>query len=459
MANQTIKSGIQNAGDIDIADVTLICANGIQIDLKPFMVEINITEDIFSTSMYGNIAIADSLGIVENGPIIGEEYIRIDVGTPGLDARITKTFRVFNISDRNVVLDDKSQVFIMHFCSPEVFVDTMSKIYKSFSGRVDDVAANIYDNYLNVARNIIVNPQTGQFVESDDSTTLTVLNETDNNIKFTCPGWGAMKTLSWLASKSIAKNTKASDGLFYESSQGFYWGSVGTIIQAWKAAQKVAGEFYYSPSNLRINETGTVAVSGVQYSVPNLTREYKIVENFTILDSFNTLKSNNTGYYANQILTVDMVHKSYKYNNFDYVQDFANYPHMDSYAPFTTNQFRNPNMVTSVEYQHPQIYDGVAGNISDRVSAIKQNRMSILAGLSNIRIEGTVAGRTDFEVGSVIYFAMPKMGPKDASDKTEQYDRYMSGLYLVSCIRHKITNLKHVMICEMVKDSFDNAIQ
>jgi hypothetical protein len=459
MANETIKTGIQNAGDIDIADVTLICSNGKQIDMKPFMVEINLTEDIFSTSLYGNIVITDSLGIIENGPIVGEEYIRIDVGTPGLGARISKTFRVFNISDRNVVIDDKSQVFILHFCSPEVFIDTMSKIYKTFDGRVDNVASLIYLNYLNMARNIVVNAQTNQFVDSDELSTLTVLNDTDNNIKFTCPGWGAMKTLSWLASKSISKDTKSGDGLFFETSQGFYWGSVGTIINAWKSAKRVNGEFYYSPSNLRINETGTVAVQGVQYTVPNLTREYKIVENFTILDSFNTLKSNQSGYYANQILTVDMINKQYKYNNFDYVKDFDNYPHMDQYAPFTQNQFRNPNMVTQVAFQHPGVFTGTKGNISERVAAIKQNRASLLSGLSNIRIEVTVPGRSDFEAGGVVYFAMPKMGPKDESDKTEQYDNYLSGLYLVSCIRHKITDLKHTMICELVKDSFDNPIQ
>lgn len=455
---ETIKNGIQNAGDINVAEVTLICANGTQIDLIPFMVEVNITEDIFSTSLYGNIVVTDSLGIIENGPIVGEEYIRMDFNTPGLDARIYKTFRVYNLSNRTVALDDKSQVFVMHFCSPEVFVDAMDKIYKTFEGRIDDVAANLYTNYLNVSRNIVVNGNTKQFVESDDTSVLTVLNETDNNIKFTCPGWGALKTLSWLASKSIAKDTKASDGLFYESTQGYYWGSIGTIINAWKASGKVAGDFYYTPSNQRINETGTVAVNGVQYTAPNLNRDYKVVEDFSIIDTFNTLKSNVSGYYANQVLTVDVINKSYIYNNFDYVQDFGKYPHLDKYPPFTTNQFRNPAMVTEVQYQHPGLFNKSPANINERAAAIRQNRRSLLSGYSNIKIEVTVPGRTDFEAASVVYFAMPKMGPKDTTDKTESYDKYMSGLYLVTCVRHKFTHDKHTMIMELVKDSFDNPI-
>jgi hypothetical protein len=454
-----IKSGVQHAGDINIVDVSLICANGTTIDLLPFMVECNVTEDIFATSLYGNIVIADSIGIIENGPIIGEEYVRVDFQTPGMTAHIAKTFRVFNISDRNVALDDKTQVFVMHFCSPEVYIDAMNKIFKTFEGRVDQVAANVYTNYLNVARNIIVNPKSNQFVDSDDSTSMTILTETDNNIKFTCPGWGALKTLSWLAAKSIDKDTKASDGLFYESTQGYYWGSIGTILSAWKQSKKVAGEFYYSPSNRRINESGTVAVDGVQYTVPNLNRDYKVVEDFQIIDSFNTLKSNVSGYYANQVLTVDLIHKGYKYNNFDYVQDFAKYPHLDKYPPFTTSQFRNPQMVTEVAYQHPSLFNNAPANINERVAAIKQNRKSLLAGYSNIKIEVTVPGRTDFEAASVVYFAMPKMGPKDGSDKTEAFDKYMSGLYLVTCIRHKFTHDRHTMIMELVKDSFDNPIK
>lgn len=456
MANETIKTGIQNAGDIDIADVTLICSNGTQIDLRPFMAELNLTEDVFSPSLYGNIVVADSLGLIELGPIVGEEYIRIDLNTPGLDARISKTFRVYHISDRNVVMDDKSQFFILHFCSPEVFVDSMSKIYKTFSGRVDDVAGTVYTNYLQTSRNIVVNKQ-NQFVDSDNQTQMTILNATDNTIKFTCPGWGALKTLSWLASKSIAKDTKASDGLFFESSQGFYWGSIGAIINAYKSEKALSAEFYYSPSNLRIPE-GPVAVSGVQYTAPNLTREYKIMEDFKVLDSFNTLKSNQSGYYANQVLAVDLIAKDYSYNNFDYVADYDKYPHMDKYPPFTASQFRNPQMVTEVAYSTPGLFDGVKGNINERQPAIVQNRKSLLAGLSNIRIEGVVPGRTDFEAGSLVFFGMPKMGPKDGTDKTEGFDEYMSGLYMVSCIRHKINNQKHVMIVELVKDSFETAI-
>jgi hypothetical protein len=455
---QAIKNGVQSAGDINIVEVTLICANGVQIDLMPFMIECNITEDIFSTSLYGNIAITDSLGIIENGPIVGEEYIRVDFQTPGMDAHINKTFRVYSLTDRTAPIDDKSQVFILHFCSPEVFVDAMSKIFKTFEGRVDDVASTIYTGYLNVARNIVVNANNKQFVESEDTTTLTVLNETDNNIKFTCPGWGALKTLSWLAAKSIAKDTKASDGLFYESTQGYYWGSVGTVINAWKGAGRVAGEFYYSPSNQRINESGTVAVDGVQYTVPNLNRDYKIVEEFKVIDTFNTLKSNLSGYYANQVLTVDMIHKSYKYNNFDYIQDFDKYPHLEKNPPFTAGQFRNPDMVTEVQYQHPSLFNNVTANVNERIAAIRQNRKSLLTGYSNIKVEVTVPGRTDFEAASVVYFGFPKMGPKDGSDKTEKFDKYLSGLYLVTCVRHKFTLDRHMMIMELVKDSFDKAI-
>jgi hypothetical protein len=454
---EPIKKGIQNAGDVNVADVTLICSNGQQIDLIPFMAELNITEDIFSPAMYGNIVIADSLGIIEAGPIIGEEYLRVDVVTPGMDdTRINKTFRVYNISNRELVQDDKSQVFILHFCSQEVFIDSIAKIYKTFSGRVDEVAAKVYVDYLQTGRNIVINKD-NQFVDSEDSTVMVIPNDFDNQVKFTCPGWGAMKTLSWLASKSLTSDKKAADTLFYESSKAFYFGSIGSIMKSFTDQKKVAASFYYSPSNHRIIE-GPIAVNGVQYTAPNLNREYKIVEDFRVLDQFNTLKSNQNGYYANQVLTVDLMNKGYKYNDFDYVASFDNYNHLDKFAPFTSGQFRNPNLVTQVAYQTPGMFDGITGNIDERVAAIKQARMSLLGGLTNIRIEGTVPGRTDFEVGSVVYFGMPKLGPKDGKDQTEAFDEYMSGLYLVSAIRHKIDVQKHVMIVEMVKDSFDTAI-
>ena len=71
----------------------------------------------------------------------------------------------------------------------------------------------------------------------------------------------------------------------------------------------------------------------------------------------------------------------------------------------------------------------------------------------------TVNGRSDIEVGGIVRFDFPSITPKDSNTlESDGTDKYLSGLYLITAIRHKITPLKHMMIMELVKDSAKTAL-
>lgn len=448
----TTQNGPQLAGDISIQDLTLIGANGKTFDISSFMIELNIYEDIFSPTMYGNILLSDSINVIEKLPIIGEEYLRIKVDTPGLSSPIYKTFRVYSVSDRHVVLDDKTQGFILHFCSNEVFVDSLNKLYGTFSGTISDVAGDIFQNYLLTGRNIVVDGS-GNLTDSTDTSTLNVTDITSNKATFTSPGWGPLKCMSWLAAKSLSASFKSADFLFFESNKQFYFGSISSIINGYKSANYIAAAFYYKQSNIR--EAGNnVTVDGVQYTPPDLNREYSIAQNFTIVDQFNSLKNTNDGYYSSQMLSLNLTTKKYAYNNYDYGANFDTYKHTDKYPMFSQSQFRNPQSHRIVNVQQTNLYDGSRHNTNELAPQVMQNRISLLRGFSNLTIEMAVPGRTNFEVGGIVYFEHPQLGPKDESDATrEAKDKYLSGLYLVTAVRHKISQKKHVMILSASKDS------
>ena len=451
---QSVNDGVSAAGDILINELTIISYDGHEIDLQPFLVELNLIEEIFSTCLYGNIMISDARGLIEKLPLIGEEYIRIDIKTPGTDFNITKTFRVYHISDRIMVNTDKSQSFTLHFCSPELFADALNKIHKTFEGRIDNVAETIYKNYLMTARNIKVDKDSNKFIESEDSTDMTILSESQNNVKFTSPGWGPIKCLSWLAAKAIPKDKKIADCLFFETCKNFYWGSISSIFDEYKTRKEVVAEYIYSPTNVNIRKPGeAVSVDGVQYKVPDVQRDYKILQDFTILDSFNTLRDTQTGFYASQLITIDLLNKKFEYNDFDYIESYKDGSHLNKFAPFSKTQFRTPLSHVTVGFVHPNLYTGFADNVNEMIAKTKQARLSYIQGLSSMVVSGTVPGRTDMECGSVVAFSFPSLQPKSIEDSTGILDPQLSGLYLLTCIRHKITSLKHNMIIEMVKDS------
>ena len=75
-----------NVSDIRVDDLSIRTANA-AFDLKPFLIEMNIEENIFKTSLTGSIVLSDSYNIPEKFPIVGEETVNINISLSGIDGR------------------------------------------------------------------------------------------------------------------------------------------------------------------------------------------------------------------------------------------------------------------------------------------------------------------------------------------------------------------------------------
>ena len=74
---------LQKAGDVIYNEVLLVTNGGI-IDIRDFVVEINIYEDMFSPCLHGNVIIRDTQNLIEKVPLIGDEILTLDISTPQL---------------------------------------------------------------------------------------------------------------------------------------------------------------------------------------------------------------------------------------------------------------------------------------------------------------------------------------------------------------------------------------
>jgi hypothetical protein len=85
---------------------------------------------------------------------------------------------------------------------------------------------------------------------------------------------------------------------------------------------------------------------------------------------------------------------------------------------------------------------------------IHGNRLSSMLELTNIKMNMTIPGRTDAEVGRILYFEYPSMGGKSEGDTgSSAQDKLYSGYYLITAIHHKVNKLEHQMVMEVIKDS------
>ena len=129
------KEILQAPGQIEINEIKLISLNkGISISLLDYLVEINLYESVFDPIVTGSIILSDSRNLTSLFPLIGDEYLFINVKTPSLTDKdsIYKTFRIYSLENKNYVNDGSTMVYELGIMSTEGFNDVLNPIYKSF---------------------------------------------------------------------------------------------------------------------------------------------------------------------------------------------------------------------------------------------------------------------------------------------------------------------------------------
>lgn len=440
---------VQQAGDVKL-DVKLLYGRDKEFNLITFIGELNLFEDIYAQGLYGNILVIDALNLSQVLDLTGDEYVTIKIETPSTQTPIYKTFKVYSISDKVMINDTGKQSFIMHFCSPELFVDALSPVYKTFKkAKVHEHATKVFEN------NIAVNRVAGK----QGYTSMIISDETSNEIQFTSPGWRPGKILNWLASKARSRSGKNPNYLYFESNKAFYFASIEKMIESIgnsTASSKplVFENYYVTPSKWTDN-----ALNDNRFT-DNISRQYQKVINMRVIETYNALKNTQNGYLANRLYTFDVVNKKRKIYDYDHVNNWDTYSHLGKRPPFplgspeSSGNLRAVAGFNQIYMQHDQLYTGVKNNVGEQAGETVTRRTSAMAELNNFKLEITVPGRTDIEVGLVVYLHYPDATPKDLSDlNTNKDDSLYSGLYLISAIRHQINLVSHVMVLELVRDA------
>lgn len=440
------QDSIQKAGSVLIKELKIITSENIIFDISDFLIELNLFEDIFSSYLKGNLVLTDSRNLIELGPLIGEEYLILKLQTPTFNQIISKTFRIYKVSDRTVIRDNNTQNFILHFASIELFYDILLPLFIPFEGTVHEVAGKIFSDYIASNRDWQISTSNNSIKELEYTTPLTVLNATSNKVKFISPGWTPFKCINWLASKAIPKDLKAKNYLFFESNKSFYFGSVEYIYKEAIENNLLIGKYFIAASNIR---DGAIS--------PDINREYFIAKDVIMLETTDHIKNYTNGYLANRLITLDLYNKRFDITDYDYVSQYKEQFHTSgagaSATPvFTKDSLRNFTSDISFYPVQPKLYDNFSDNINEKYKEIYGNRKSSLLDLNNIRMNITIPGRTDVEVGHMLYFSYPALGNADESTN-EKEDKQYSGYYLITAIHHKVNKIEHTMTMEIIKDS------
>jgi len=403
-----------------------------ELDITNMILEMNIYEDLYTNWLTGTITVSDSIDVINNLPLIGEEKLDIEYKTPTLDDSIglvSNTFYITKIADRKLI-NENAQVYIIHFMSSEAFTDLHVKIGRAYRGQFSDIAKRIFTeaDALGVSEDVAVRAR---------------IEETSNGFKFVAPGWSPMKCINWVASRSISRTHNSPNYLFYQDNFRYNFVSLDSLI-----VQEPVISYINKSVNIRTIENST-ELQGLD----DLPTRYNIVRSASNDLVFDITDRMLNGMYAGKLISYDIMSKKVNIKTYDYFDDFRKTKHLNEHPLNSPKLLRNPNSYVTYYPMHYYMHDGFE---TDEPASWVLQRRSLMRQIDAYSSEIVAPGRSDIHVGQTITYTQNTV--QHHVDSDDAVDTTHTGKYLITAICHRFSQNEHEMVLSISKDSTQNSL-
>ena len=439
------KDRLQAAGDYDLGDVLIAGSSGARINVTDQVRELNIYQNIDSPYMSGNILIADSQGVAEILPLIGQERMLFSLKTPGHIGTIDFNQYhaiIYNIEKR-FSTTDREQTLLLNWTTLEHHRDLRIRISASFEGNISEIIEQILTKkeYLNTKKPINIDP-------------------TFNIRKYVIPNLTPFEAIDLLRVEAISEKEQAPHFLFYENPAGFHFRSLDNHI-----GQK---------KNLSVQHKNTYRSQPPEYNNPE--KNLSTILYWEVDDNSNTYSSTIYGMYASTLFYHDIFNKNIQKFEFDYIKDSfgkrnsTNQEHKGSGSNIAGTKLNDEKTITefpeSKIFVHPTASDKLHSTSDGEVIGTDNNAEEWLQESQSRELEREyytlkieTYGDTNIMVGDLIEIIIPSNRPLGKSGGGEQMDPFLSGRYLITSLHHQVTPTEstHYMVMTVMKDSVQAA--
>lgn len=433
------------AGDYRLTDIILHTITGEQIDIKNLVVELNVYESIDKNSIYGNIILRDSANHIYYKSLCGQEKLSFLLYTPGATGVNRVNFKEFNarvykISDITRTIE-REQSYRLHFTTQEAVRNTRTHLSRAYEGTPSEIAQTILrdSNVIATKKNIFVEKTVG-------------------NHKLVVPNMRPFDFIRMLKKRSESQYEKSTGYLFYETHRGYNFRSYSSLTHRSGEPRPVVEHY----------TTSTVSRAG-DPSFRDLTMDMRSIRKYTILKKNDYLANVATGLLGSTHYTHDIHTKTFTKTQTSYFNEFDARTHADtSYGfsplysrilPETSDNKKIDEFPTSKIYLSPRATKLHAQSSSDprfydnRSHIWLQKALETYLNFDAIRLQLEVAGNTYIAVGDMIDVQLPSLEPIQTKSD-DNFDKHLSGRWLITNVRHIVDPREHSMVIECVKDTY-----
>jgi hypothetical protein len=440
-------NSIHAEGDFAVKQIKIVPADGNPLDVSQTYVRLTIEEDIFNSCITGNIVISDSYDLTMLMPLVGEETIIITFLRPGTSGKTVssatdlpeteeydKTFRIVSLSNRQKDRE-RHQIYVLHFISEENINNHKVKVQKSYKNMLfSDIVSSIYYDFVVASKPIDI--ETTKYPQD-----------------FVVSNLSPFDAINFIATKASPDKHVGSNYVFFENLVGFNFKTMESMFE-----QAPVEQWNHRVSNIWNTEEKVLPGRMINIDVKNI-RGYEHIKNF------NILKNLISGMYASTLITYDLVRQVYVEIPHDLKAAFDLYKHCEPFKFFRDDKLdaldapKGRYYLKSTNKDHdiiPWIAGKEPGILPTQIEEILQHRLSQLQQINNYTVALTVPGNTERTVGQIIDFVLPNCMGDDI--RAGEPDKYLSGKWLITALRHRIEKNSYWLDVELVKDSFVNQI-
>ena len=467
-------NNLEFAGDYHLPYINLISHMGEGVDstthgenINAMLIELNIYENIFSSSVTGSAVILDTQNLISKLPIQGTERLSFllstklsgDAGDTVIDCteKSGRPMHVYAVTNKQQLENDTAMTYTIQFASREFVRSLRTKVSESFEGRMDEMVNKIFTDpeYL-------------------DSQKTLHFQKTRNQDKILIPNLSPFAAINMLCQRSLPdmQNSRGAGYLFYETTKGFHFRSWESLcVDKNGGLRDAVQQFQYVQGNLD-PITGPKRKHIKDKNKDRITETYKNVREYKFINNFHDVAANTTlGTYGHRVITHNIYNKSYKIDDYHYHNKWNETSHLEDFpsivdspvdydtlegTPYQKGVSDYPESRVSLQSTSPYINSdkntGSYGTPVEDDGVLTGTRLAqankIMQGT---QLEMTINGQSRLQAGDVIDFDLQSVENKENSRGA--LDPQYSGRYIITSIRHRVIQDKFLQVLTCVKDS------
>jgi len=451
---------IINPSAVTIRKISLNGATG-SFDLTANFLELNVYENIFQPALTAHITISDSFSFPAKLPIVGEETLDIIFSLEGVEDDEATIFlppmHVNEISSR-FMSKPKSQQFSLELVSEQFMNNAHSTISKSYRGKtVEQIVQDIYSSHLD-----------DEHKNSNGIST----ESTDGIENIIIPNLHPHDAIRWLSRRTRAATSNAINFIYFETMSGSRFVSINNLVE-----QEPILTFTQSPAAEDAFKIESLSAGIIKY------------DKMSFVKQFDKYVNTKRGLYASKLITHDIVKKKIVQHEYKGFNEWFGISHLGIFPPLSNSEteikkssrksFAPPatefssidetelgNQVDShIEFypKHNQMYSLNTGDIYDnKVEDWKLQRNGHMEIYNNLKVMIECAGISFLKIGSTVNLLVtsPETTDRDGT-MFDGYEKYLSGKWLVSEIRHILTqkdDIQYRMVVMLIKDGLEDIV-